>query len=375
MKDRFVLHIAVLVSFFACCFSQKAAAQFEGPLPFPSPIYSSTDTVRLTIIGDVMMHKRQLEYDYHSFLRHLSEPLRSADFAVANMEFTLGGAPYTGYPSFSAPDGYAEYLASDCGVDVLLTANNHILDKGNEGLKRTLDVCSSLESKYGVRVAGSGRDEKEWEEASPLMLFKKGISIALVNFTYGTNRASSTPYPKVGMMNREEVSSCIARAKELGADFIIALPHWGTEYSLRHSESQQKWAEWLISEGVDAIVGAHPHVVQDSVHIGGKPVFYSIGNAVSNMSARNTRLSLMVTLSFVRDAANGKTKMLPPSAEYLWCTLPNMLEKGYASIIIKEWATRKSEWLTPYDYENMLSTLRRVSSQTGVSSESITPTL
>lgn len=368
MRVKYLSHIAV--SFFLiCCLSFKGNAQFERPIPFPSPIYGNTDTVSVTIIGDVMMHARQLQYDYHDFLQYLSSPLQKADFAIANMEFSLGGKPYTGYPAFSSPDGYAEYLAAECGIDVLLTANNHILDRGSNGLKRTLDVCSTLHDKYGVRTTGSGRDETEFAENNPLMLFKKGISIAVINFTYGTNNGTKTPYPKVSAMDKEEISAEIQRARALGADFIIVLPHWGTEYILRHSESQQKWAEWLTGQGVDAIIGSHPHVVQDSTVISGKPVFFSLGNAVSNMSARNTRLSLMVTLFFVRDSINGEVRMLAPETEYLWCTLPGMLEKGYATIMIKEWATRKNEWLTPYDYDNMLSTLKRVSEETGIGPE------
>lgn len=368
MKNVSFLHIVLSFSF-ACCLSFKANAQFEKPIPYPSPIYGNTDTVSVTVIGDVMMHAKQLQYDYHDFLQHISAPLQEADFSIANMEFSLGGEPYTGYPAFSSPDGYAEYLAAECGIDVLLTANNHILDRGSKGLERTLNICSTLQRKYGVRTSGSGRDEKEFQENNPLILFKKGIKIALINFTYGTNGSASTLWPKVSITNKNEIASEIKKAKATGADFILALPHWGMEYNLKHSESQEKLAEWLIGQGVDAIIGTHPHVVQDSITISGRPVFFSLGNAVSNMSARNTQLSIMITLRFVRDNINGKVKMLAPETEYLWCSLPGMLEKGYATIMIKEWATRKNEWLTPYDYDNMLSTLKRVSEETGINPE------
>ena len=93
------------------------------------PLYGQPDTLSMVFIGDVMMHAKQLEYNFRTFLEPVRSRLEAADVAVANMEFTLAGEPYSGYPAFSAPDGYAEYLA-DCGVDVFLMANNHILDKG-----------------------------------------------------------------------------------------------------------------------------------------------------------------------------------------------------------------------------------------------------
>ena len=145
----------------------------------------------------------------------------------------------------------------------------------------------------------------------------------------------------------------------------MALPHWGVEYRLRHSAAQESLARWLADQGVDVIVGAHPHVVQDSCRIGRTPVFYSVGNAVSNMSAANTRLELMVTLRFTRDRT-GRTEMLPPQAEFLWCTLPGTLTDNYATIPVKEYIGKRDLWKNPYDYDNMMTTYRRVKAATGI---------
>ena len=102
------------------------------------PLYGPPDTVSMFVIGDVMLHSKQMEYPYTQFLAGIKRLMQSADVTVANMEFTLAGEPYTGYPEFSAPDEYATY-AADCGVNVFLTANNHIMDKGRAGLERTLE--------------------------------------------------------------------------------------------------------------------------------------------------------------------------------------------------------------------------------------------
>ena len=167
-------------------------------------------------------------------------------------------------------------------------------------------------------------------------------------------------------MDREAVAAMIARAKAQEADFIIALPHWGEEYHLRHSAEQADWAAWLAGEGVDVVAGAHPHVVQDSTHIGAVPVIFSMGNAVSNMSKENTRLELMVTLRFTRDDWSGRKRMLEPELRFLWCTLPGKLVDGYATLFVDEWTGRRDEWRDKADYDEMLRTLSRVRAGTGI---------
>lgn len=349
-------------SVFICLASAGQITDFR--VPFPRPLGHGTDTVSVMIIGDVMMHSRQLEYDCHHFLKGISPALRQADIAVANMEFSLGGPPYSGYPSFSAPDEYASYVAEDCGVDVFLTANNHILDKGRAGLTRTLSVYDTM----CVKHTGAAADSLSRSRTYPLMLTSRGIRLAIVNFTYGTNNpvGNSAGWPAVNLMRKEEVCSAIGMARARGADFIVVLPHWGIEYRLRHDKAQEEWAEWLVSEGADVIIGAHPHVVQDTTHIDGVPIIYSLGNAISNMSARDTRLGLAVCLKFTHDTASGEKKMLEPEIRFLWCTLPGTLTDNYETIFCDEWIGRRDKWLSPSDYDNMKATLARVKSETGL---------
>ena len=297
-----------------------------------------------------MMHARQLQYDHSHFLDDLKPLLSGADLAIANAEFTLAGPPFTGYPAFSAPDGYLTSIL-DAGVDVLMTANNHILDRGSEGLERTL-------KQYTV-FTGSGLDETQYRRNNPLIVTVKGIRIALVNFTYGTNLGSSSAYPRVSLMKREEIGRQMKRAREL-ADFVIVLPHWGNEYELLHSPSQEDWAGWLVEQGADAIVGAHPHVVQDTTHINGVPVLYSLGNAVSNMSAVNTRLELAAVLRITRG------RILGPELHFLWCTLPGKKTEGYRTVVVEEQLGRRDDWLDKTDYDNMTETLARVRKVTGI---------
>ena len=366
--------VSLLLPCLLTCMSLGAQQRYCHPffsdqyqIPFPKAIGNAPDTVSVIIIGDVMMHAKQLERDHHPFLERIAPALRAADFAVANLEFPLGGEPYTGYPVFSTPDYYAWYAAEDCGIDVFLTANNHVFDRGSRGLQRTLDVYGQIRDSLGVLQTGAARNRKELADTYPLLLFKHGMRIALVNFTYGSNSGSDTGWPRVNYMRKEEISAAIHGAREQGADFVVALPHWGTEYQLIHDASQQGWAEWLVSEGVDAIVGSHPHVVQDTTHIQGVPVIFSLGNAISNMSVTNSRLGLAATLRFVHDPASGENRMLEPELRFLWCTLPErLLPDSYASLFVKEWANRRDDWLTPDDFDNMISTWERVKQTCGI---------
>lgn len=328
------------------------------------PIFSQ-DTLEICFMGDMMMHAKQLEtahredgtYDFSSYFSLIGDRIKGADIAVANMEYTLAGEPYEGYPCFSAPDSYAHHLA-ECGFDVFLAANNHILDKGSEGAERTAEAYRRLKDEMGIEFTGLASSEEERRGNHPLFLRRKGISIAMVNFTYGTNLGYTAHWPKTCYMSsRTELLQALETARK--ADIVIALPHWGPEYVLTHSQTQEKTAGWLIENGADIIIGTHPHVVQDTAVIDGTPVIYSLGNAVSNMSAANTQLELMATLEIVRHW-NGDITMSPPALTWLWCSRPGGFTDDYIVIPVEEYLDRKDEWDGGWDYEKMKATFERV---------------
>ncbi len=323
------------------------------------------DTLTLCFMGDVMMHAKQLEtayrsggsYDFSSYFRLIEDRIKSADLAVANMEFTLGGEPYTGYPCFSAPDSFATYLA-DCGFDVFLAANNHILDKGSDGAARTDEIYRRLEKERGIRFTGLAGNEDERTCNYPLLIRRKGITLAMLNFTYGTNLGGTDHWPKTNYMGkRTEIVAALQKAEK--ADITIALPHWGPEYQTIHSDSQEEAAAWLAENGADIIIGAHPHVVQDTASMNNVPIIYSLGNAISNMSATDTQLELMATLKIARQE-NGDISMLPIELSWLWCSRPGGYTDDYIVIPVEEYIGRKDEWLGGWDYDKMVSTYERI---------------
>jgi poly-gamma-glutamate synthesis protein (capsule biosynthesis protein) len=355
-------------------------AQIHVSVPPARPLRQLPDTATILVMGDVMMHRDQISnaarpdgtYDFSTYLANIKPMIEKADLSIANMEFTLAGRPYTGYPCFSAPDGYEDYVAS-CGVDVFLTANNHILDKGKNGLERTLSRYSDMESSGIVRHTGVSASEEDDRMRFPLMVAVKGVRVALVNFTYGTNIKGDSDFPKVHLTDKKEIEAAVRRARRAGADFVIALPHWGTEYVLSHSSSQEALADWLAGIGCDAVIGAHPHVVQDcgmvSAFSDGSlkevPVVYSLGNIVSNMSATNTQVGMIASLRIVTDEDGVKT-MLPPRLTFTWCTRPGTLTDSYATVPVKDFIDKKELWKRPADHDNMVRSYLRVKSQTGI---------
>lgn len=349
-------------------------------LMYVRPIYN-TDTLTIRFMGDVMMHSNQIanahrgasEYDFSSYFSRIEDKIREADLAVANLEFTLAGEPYSGYPCFSAPDTLASYLA-DCGFDIFLAANNHIFDKGTKGAERTAGIYRRLADERGVMFTGLAGNEDELKDNNPLIFRRKGIKLALLNVTYGTNMGLGSHWPKTNYLSsRQQIISALSEAEEKDSDITIALPHWGTEYVLAHSSRQEETAAWLADNGADIIIGAHPHVIQDFQTLpvqdmGGTkevPVAYSLGNAVSNMSAKNTQLELMATLKIVREG-NGDIRMLPLEFTYLWCSRPGGYSDSYTVIPVADFAGRRDEWKNGWDYDRMMETYRHVSKVTGI---------
>jgi poly-gamma-glutamate synthesis protein (capsule biosynthesis protein) len=360
---------ALAVSVFSLSGAEEANAQFGYTPTEVRPLFKR-DTVTLCIMGDMMMHTAQIEnahrgggtYSFDTYFMHLKDRIKAADIAIANMEYTLAGQPFTGYPAFSAPDSYATYLA-ECGFDIFLCANNHIFDKGSKGAARTLKQFKQL----NVRHCGLAADEKELAETMPLIILRKGMHIAIVNFTYGVNLGADAHWPKVNFMgSKEKIADALGKAAD--TDLSLVLPHWGTEYSLLHSDKQREMASWLVDKGADMVIGAHPHVVQDCETISNVQVAYSLGNAVSNMSAENTQIELMATVKVVREE-NGDTKVLPIGFTWLWCSRPGGYCNSYTVLPVEEFIGRKDEWKGSWDYEKMMRTYEKVRSITGIKTE------
>ncbi|MBO4433979.1 MAG: CapA family protein [Bacteroidales bacterium] len=337
------------------------------PVEFPWSAHK-TDTITVYIIGDIMSHQSQidggLKYGFSTFLNHIARNVESADLAIGNMEYTLAGPPYTGYPSFCAPDAYTLYLR-DIGFDVLLTANNHILDKGYRGLNRTFAVLDTLK---GVQYTGMSRTPKEDKERYPLIVEVKGIRIAIINFTYGTNTKPSKDWPKINRIDRADILAAINRAKEAEADLILAFPHWGIEYKFKHNQSQESLAKFMVENGVHAVIGGHPHYVQDMEWMGDVPVIYSLGDAVSNMDGSSARTGLAVTLKIALETGEAP-RILPPLYEFLWNSRPGEVENTHSALPVREFLAAPERWRNKDAYQLMKNAYYTVRKESGIHEE------
>lgn len=276
----------------------------------------------LTFIGDIMQHGPQIRgaydpatdsYDYSSCFQYIAPSIRKADIAIANLEVTLAGPPFSGYPTFSSPDELA-VAAKNAGIDILITANNHSLDRRRKGLERTINVLDSL----GIPHTGTFKNAEMREKKYPLIIEKKGIKIALLTYTYGTNGIPVTPPNVVNFIDTTQMKADIKRADKLNADFTIAVFHWGYEYNRLPNRQQKMLVKFSKKHGVDMVIGGHPHVLQPVEFEDGFLAVYSLGNFVSNQRDRYKDGGMIATATLEIDEASRHTKAVQVSYQLVW---------------------------------------------------------
>ena len=316
-----------------------ASVYFPFALAQTAVPFAIDSEATLVFTGDLMQHSPQYKrarqadgsYDYSACFEEVAPLIAGADLAVGNLEVTLGGEPYSGYPCFSAPDDWL-YALRDIGFDLLTTSNNHCLDRGRNGVLRTLDVADSA----GVSTLGTYRDDADRAARYPLLVEVNGIRFVFLAATYGTNgfsvpapcRVNALSHlPKEDYTYLDELEADIAAAHALHPDVLIAIMHWGYEYKLQPSRVQRELADWLLDHGVDHIIGGHPHVIQptelvyDDYYADPHLVAYSQGNFISNMSAPNTDTGTLLTLRFRK--VGFVTRLVDIREDIVRCTRPD----------------------------------------------------
>ena len=302
-------------------------------------LLESNHTVDLMFVGDAMQHAPQITaaeqadgtYNYSPCFQYLTDDIQWADLAVVNLECPLAGKPYTGYPCFSAPDSYAVQLR-DVGFDLFLTANNHCLDRRDKGLVRT---CQTLDS-LGIPHIGTYPNIAERNQRMPYIVNVKGIKIAFLDYTYGTNGIPIQGSVIVDFIDQQSIADDIALARERGADAICVNLHWGIEYQLKPVASQLTLADWLVTQGVDLIIGGHPHVVEPMEMRYSKEydknvlLVYSMGNFISNQSDIDTRGGAMVKVSLRKE--NGRAVIVEPRYKLFFVQKPQRKGENYVLI-------------------------------------------
>lgn len=276
------------------------AMAFSGALTAQQADTSKvSDEITLLFLGDIMGHGPQItsaydsntkEYDYSSCFQYITEELSDADYTVGNLEVTLAGPPFKGYPQFSSPDNLA-LSCKNAGVDVLVTSNNHSCDRGGGGIIRTVNVLDSMD----IMHTGTFLDSADRRRDHPLIIEDDCFRIAILNYTYGTN---GLPYPAptiVNMLDKDLIKRDMEATKKMNVDYIIVVTHWGKEYKPQPVQEQIDWGNYIFEQGADMVVGGHPHVIEKMVWTKEKNelgkeqlIVYSLGNFVSNQRKRYT---------------------------------------------------------------------------------------
>ena len=273
-------------------------------------------TFTMTALGDSLCHNTQYwdaynskndEYDFSYVYEDIKGYTTSADITVGSLETTFAGKErgYSKYPTFNTPDSLAKAL-KDIGLDVVSLAGNHALDYGYTGLCRTIDVFDNV----GISHLGTYKTEEEQKQV--LVKDVKGVKIAFINYTYGTN-GIALPSGKeycVNIIDKDAIKKQILEAKNQNVDMIVACMHWGTEYKTSSNDEQEELADFLFKNGVDVILGNHPHVLENmekktiTLDDGTqKDVFvvYALGNFTADQRDEITRDSAILNLTITRN--------------------------------------------------------------------------
>lgn len=296
---------------------------------WPSSINSQE--ISFLFMGDIMGHGPQIksawqenkkQYEYSEVFNHLEDIISSVDFAIGNLEVTLAGKPFKGYPQFSSPDELA-VACKNSGMDVLVTANNHSCDRKNKGVIRTLDVLDSLK----ILHTGTFKDVKNREKNNLLVLSKEGIKVGLLNYTYGTNGLPFSDPVYVNLVDSVLIKKDVINAKNKDLDKLIVFVHWGYEYKDFPNSYQKKYNRFFQDLGVDVVIGSHPHVIQPMVYSKENNheflTVFSLGNFVSNQRAERKDGGAMFRLSFQKTDNN----ILISRKEYIPVWVHKFIEK------------------------------------------------
>lgn len=248
-------------------------------------------SAKLVAVGDNLMHRSCTlsaknadgTYDFTKHFANMADIFKAADLAVISQDTVLGGielgATSTETGIFNTAVELADGMA-DAGINVVLAANNHIMDEGSAGLNTMMSYFSTKYPNITLLGVNNSREAKD----EPVYVEINNIKIAMINYSYGSNQTAdldASPY-LLNQYDEDWLSDILKQARE-EADFIIAFPFWGEQNSMDYTQEQERQAQFLADNGVDLIIGSYPHVVEPVKWITAENgdrtlVYYSLGN-------------------------------------------------------------------------------------------------
>jgi len=355
---------------------------------------SELPPIRFTLcsVGDIMSHdgtfaaaKTGSGYDFTTMFAGVAAYTKEADYTIGNLETTFAGAKrgYAGYPCFNTPEQMADGLRNVLGMDLVSTANNHSMDTGFAGLCSTLDFLDAA----GIEHTGTYRTEEDSQKIKIVDI--NGAKVAFLSYTYGSNNGIGKSW-RLNLINRTKIQQDAQAAYDAGADYIVALLHWGVEYRRTNTAEQRSLAEWIFANTeVQLIIGNHAHVVEPieeiTVERNGQEkkgiVFYALGNftGAQRDPYRDTGIIVNLTVSVDRTDRTGSAvekieytpTFIDPNAlatgkRYRVLAIEDAIrayESGTDELITKDEYNKLLGYLEAY--EEQLETLEIVSRTTG----------
>lgn len=282
-------------------------------------------------VGTTYPHQPQLDqahlgggkYDFTPSFEIIAPLIRKADLAMATLETAQAGAQmggYTSFPMFNSPLELSEAF-KEAGFDILNTANNHIMDRGYNGLMATLDHVRSL----GLKTFGTAKNREERDR--PFIVDINGIKIGFISYTYNINGVTIPAGHEYAINYIENfhtlkpIKADIRKTRDAGADLIALCLHMGEEYLHEPTPFQKEMVRELTAAGADLIIGTHTHVPQPlewiSVDLPGggvrkSLVIYTLGNFCTNQHLTAgvptdlTRYGLLTRFELGKDMNSGE---------------------------------------------------------------------
>lgn len=354
LKTILAIGLAIIASLVVVVSSVKHHTTFSA-----LPAEPQTDTIRLVFGGDLMQHMPQVDaartedgsYDYSRSTEYIAPLFRDADVAVLNLETTITTTGhYSGYPCFASPAELVDEL-NNMGIDIALLANNHCCDRSSRGIVTTIDELN----KRNIAHAGVFEDSTDYRQNNICRFEAKGVRFALVNYTYGTN---GIPVPKdrfVNLIDTNIIKRDLHSIPRDSVDCIVACMHWGNEYERRENREQRHLAALLQREGVDIIIGSHPHVVQPYYADSTSVTFYSLGNLVSNQRKRYTDGGLIAEVEIIRsDTIEGLRYRAEAHPVWVLCPDYRILPRSVGDTLTMSVESRKAYELFMSDTDKLL---------------------
>ena len=343
---------------------------------------STKTTIHIKAAGDLNVTNSVINagvavggYNYTRAFMDVASTLSDADLTVLNLEGNICGEPY-GSDTTSAPRELLEGLRN-AGVDLIQMANSCTINNGLIGLTSTLQSIRAA----GLEPVGAFASESEFQQSKGYTITEaQGVKVAFVAFTKGLGGRGlpagndnlvnilyedyASTYDKI---DRTRITSVLKAVEAEKPDITIALLHWGSEYNDDISDTQKSIVNLMKKQGVDVIIGTHPHTVQaiEYDELAGTLVAYSLGDFFGDASRGGTNYSIILDLEITKDSSTGTTKVTNYSYTPIYTVSEVETADGYRRVVridktVEAWEENYLDKVSQSAKESMVHALERI---------------